>query len=612
MTEILSKITTSFLCEGVCAFISGLALAIFLRRVLRRRALGDVLLCVAWLGLTVSFFLSWLSLLLGPEFHRYLDPAASWHVPVRDALRYYVGVPLLFLGGAVSGRWFGGSLGGGLFRGKTIKRSTATAAGRVTGLQDNLAEANRDLRQTREEARKSATAADEVNNKLRETLNLLMSSEEKFRSTFERANDGFLIGDPEKKTIEEANPGMARLTGYDVQELAGMSMETVYGPEIAGYDLARFRKLAEQKNIPPITIKRRDGDTIRGEISFSIVHMGGRPMVLGIARDITERMRLMEQVEGKNLELEEANRELSARADEMKIMNQRLTDLQEVKDNFLSSVSHELRTPLTSIRSFSEILLEYREQADESVQREFLTIINKESERLTRLINDVLDLARIEAGEMGMVMKPVELSEIVADAVQSMNPQAEANAVKIEALLPSDLPPVEVDRDRVQQVVVNLVSNALRFAPRDSSVEVGARMDRRGMVEVAVRDHGPGISEQELETIFDRYKQGETPAEGKQSGCGLGLSICKEIITMHGGRIWGVSRLGRGSTFFFTVRVPGVPTSPEVVDLTPTRKKKPADALGELPPLRRAPAQKKQKPERKGLPPIGVRGPGND
>jgi PAS domain S-box-containing protein len=593
MTDTLIRVTSPFFYEGVCAATTAIALVAFALRFLRWRRLGDALLGVAWLCLLASFLLPWLPRVLGWELHAIFDSQNAWHLPVQYALRYYLGLPLLFLGCCLSGPR--SRIGISTERRPEVK---VESSGKVSGLTDSLAEANRDLENARGALRKSASETDQVSSKLRETLNLLLNSEEKFRSTFERANDGFVIADIEKKVIDEANPGMALLTGYELHQLAGMPLAQIYGPTIGEYGLAEYRKIAGQRDLPPITIQRRDGDTIRGEISFSIIHMGGRPMLLGIARDITERVRLMEQLEERNLELKEVNSELSTRADEMRIMNERLQDLQKLKDRFVSSVSHELRTPLTSIRSFSEIMLEYPD-ADPEVQREFLTIINKESERLTRLINDVLDLARIEAGETGLEFSEVDLAGVVSDVARSLDPIAEQAGTDIKVMLPSDLPRVEGNRDRLQQVVTNLLSNALRFAPEKSSVEVGARLDHQGMVEVAVRDHGPGIEKTELENIFDRFQQVDRGSADDTAGTGLGLAICREIVTLHGGRIWGVSRVGRGSTFYFTLKIHTAVEGPEedVDESLPKR-------VGDLPPLKSTRTKEPRPKARRSLPPI--------
>jgi signal transduction histidine kinase len=302
-------------------------------------------------------------------------------------------------------------------------------------------------------------------------------------------------------------------------------------------------------------------------MSFSLVDVGGSPILLGIVGDVSESLRLREELDLKNriledgeLELKEANQRLSEDSEKMREMNERLRELQSVKDNFLSSVSHELRTPLTSIRSFSEILLE-NEDAEDEVKREFISIINKESERLTRLVNDVLDLAKIEAGQMRFETEPVDFNMLSREVVRALAPLAQENGITVESRLPPELPPVLGDRDRLHQVLTNLLSNALKFSHRDTVVVLSGRANDEAMVEFCIEDRGPGIPKEELARIFDKFRQvGDTLTE-KPAGTGLGLAICREIITLHGGRVWVQSKTGQGSKFFFTVRVATEPAA---------------------------------------------------
>jgi PAS domain S-box-containing protein len=488
-----------------------------------------------------------------------IDPRSELYLVAIVAVRVYVSLPLLVLGAITAS---GSSISGMIVApettedGKVLARDVRT----VSELTDNLRTANEDLDEARDQIREQASEATRINNKLRETLNLLLSSEEKFRCIFERANDGFFVMDVEKLLIEQANPRLASLTGYQADELVGRTLDHLCGEELGNLSAARIRELTASGSLPPITIRRKDGTELRVELSFSLVDVGGNPVLLGIVRDVSERPDLLEELEEKNqnledgeIELREANRKLSEDAEKMRKMNERLRELTAVKDNFISSVSHEFRTPLTSIRSFSEILLEYND-AEEEVKREFVTIINKESERLTRLINDVLDLARIEAGEMKFELVEVDLNLLVREVVRSLAPLAQGSDISIEARLPADLPPVMADRDKLHQVIQNLLSNALKFTHAETIVSIGATLNDEGMVEVCIEDRGPGIPKDELQRIFEKFRQvGDTLTE-KPAGTGLGLAICREIITLHGGRVWVRSTTGRGSTFYFTVK----------------------------------------------------------
>jgi signal transduction histidine kinase len=230
--------------------------------------------------------------------------------------------------------------------------------------------------------------------------------------------------------------------------------------------------------------------------------------------------------------------------------HQELVRVDEMKTNFLANVSHEFRTPLTSIRSFSELLLSYQEDAE--VQREFMGIINAESERLTRMVNDVLDITKIESGTMDWQMAVLNIGELLHEAARVHGPLIEQQDLIFRERIAADLPPIYADKDRLQQVIANLLNNALKFTPR-GSIELSARRVN-DEVHVVVADTGIGVAAEDQERIFDKFQQVGAMLTDKPRGTGLGLSICREIVEHHEGRIWIESEAGHGSTF--TVALP--------------------------------------------------------
>ena len=235
---------------------------------------------------------------------------------------------------------------------------------------------------------------------------------------------------------------------------------------------------------------------------------------------------------------------------DLAIAHQELLGVDEMKTNFLANVSHELRTPLSSIRSFSELLLSYRD--DLSVQEEFLQIINLESERLTRLVNDVLDISKIEAGELDWEMTAVDVAALLHDSARTYAALIAETGLAFRQEIDDDLPQVYADRDRLQQVIGNLLSNAVKFTPRGGIRLSAARVG--GEVYVAVTDTGVGIAPEDQERIFEKFQQVGDTLTDKPRGTGLGLCICREIVLHHNGRLWVESQLGAGSTF--TVALP--------------------------------------------------------
>lgn|GEM_PF-1560294 len=230
----------------------------------------------------------------------------------------------------------------------------------------------------------------------------------------------------------------------------------------------------------------------------------------------------------------------------------RLVD--QLKSDFVSKVSHEFRTPLTSIRGFAEILMMYGEVPP--AQKEFLQIISQESDRLTRLINDVLDLSKIEAGKIAWHLQPVDIEEIIVSAARSIQSLAREKEIFLEVRIPPRLPKVYADVDQLIQVINNLLSNAIKFTPK-GSITVSARPQGEQEVLVSVSDTGIGIPAEELTRIFEKFHQVSSPHKTSSKGTGLGLAICKEIVLFMSGKIWCESTLGEGSTFYFTLPVAG-------------------------------------------------------
>ncbi|HCY61597.1 MAG TPA: histidine kinase [Oxalobacteraceae bacterium] len=268
-------------------------------------------------------------------------------------------------------------------------------------------------------------------------------------------------------------------------------------------------------------------------------------------------------------QLEQKSRELEAASAELREANARLTELDRLKDEFLSTITHELRTPLTSIRAFSEILRDHP-QLDAEKRGEYLDIVIRESERLTRLINDVLDLAKIEAGRAEWHAEEIDLRVAIDDAVKATGQLLQDKAIRLELDLPPQAAPVLADRDRLMQVLLNLLSNAVKFCdPEDGRIGISlARQDAD--FRVAVRDNGPGVRPQDREIIFDKFRQGGDTLTGKPQGTGLGLPISRKIVSHFGGRLWLEEAPDKGAQFVFTLpaaepdppRQPGLPMRP--------------------------------------------------
>ncbi|MFL5801102.1 MAG: sensor histidine kinase [Roseiflexaceae bacterium] len=234
---------------------------------------------------------------------------------------------------------------------------------------------------------------------------------------------------------------------------------------------------------------------------------------------------------------------------ELASAHEELLGIDEMKTSFLANVSHELRTPLTAIRSFSEILLSY--ESDHETQKEFMGIINSESERLTRLINDVLDITKIEAGRTDWHIDLVRIDDVLRESARTCAALIEEKGLSFELELPAHIPPVWADRDRTIQIVANLLGNAIKFTNHGKITLTAHVIDNE--VHTSVTDTGIGIAPEDHERIFEKFQQVGDTLTDKPNGTGLGLCLCRNMIAHQGGRIWVDSVLGQGSTFTFSL-----------------------------------------------------------
>jgi Na+/proline symporter/signal transduction histidine kinase len=306
---------------------------------------------------------------------------------------------------------------------------------------------------------------------------------------------------------------------------------------------------------------------VETQLAGAIGAASARIMVASVAKEealtldeVGELLDEASQVVVYSHKLEQKSRELEAATAELRAANERLKELDRLKDDFISTVTHELRTPLTSIRAFSEILLA-DPKVDLAERRKFLGIITRETERLTRLINQVLDLAKIESGRAEWRIARTDVRDIVNQAIAQMSQVFKEKGVALTTDLPPRAEVVAADSDRLLQVLLNLLSNALKFSPANGGrVEVTVR-ESDGMVRVDVRDNGPGIRPEDQPFIFDKFRQVGDTLTAKPPGTGLGLHISRQIIEHFGGRLWVESEYGAGARFSFTLPLAAAPAA---------------------------------------------------
>ncbi len=283
-------------------------------------------------------------------------------------------------------------------------------------------------------------------------------------------------------------------------------------------------------------------------LELGIIATIGGAFIWLIARQKVGR-RLLEQTAE---ELRQQAHKLSREIIERKQAEAALLELDQMKSQFISSVSHELRTPLHSIAGFTKLMLKGKVPAPRD-QREFLVIIDKQSEHLGKLIDGLLDVSRLESGRFETRKQRLSVKEPIQDVINELSSLAGEKGVVIRENVPATLPEVEIDRERMTQVMTNLIGNAIKFNSKGSDIIVEAEV-RGSEILVQVADHGIGISKEAIPHVFEKFYQVKDLVS--VGGTGLGLYITKQIIEAHGGRIWVESEPNKGSTFYFTIPQP--------------------------------------------------------
>lgn len=344
-------------------------------------------------------------------------------------------------------------------------------------------------------------------------------SEERLRLLFESTAEFIHILDKNGRIIQ-VNPAIIKHSGYSENEFIGKRLDEFFTLDSRKIFVEQFKILHENGSIrQEFEFVCKDGTITTVECSISAIcnNQGEILSFVSLQRDIAKK--------------EETG---------------------QMKSEFVSHVTHELRSPLASIKGFASTILADKEM-DEKTRTEFLNIINDESERLARLIEDLVDLSKIEHGDIKIDKQKVQIPGIIQEAISKLKPQYEKKKIVLKAETPPDIPFIFCDRDMILRVTVNLLLNAIRFTPERGRVTVSVEKERE-KIKVKISDTGFGIPKEDLPFIFDKFYRAETPGDEKK-GSGLGLSIAKEIIKSHEGDIWVKSRVGKGSTFYFRLPI---------------------------------------------------------
>lgn len=380
-----------------------------------------------------------------------------------------------------------------------------------------------------------------------------MLLEKRFRELLEAAPDAIMQVDADGRIIL-LNRVAEDMFGYSRDELLGQPVEILIPQELHARHVqhrAHYRQNPMTRTMGTgLALEgiRKNGSRFPVEISLSPSDSAEGFRVTAIIRDTTERRTAEESLRKVR---EEYTQQLAEANAELEMTNRELERANRLKSEFLASMSHELRTPLHTIIGFSELLGEELEGPLNEKQQRFVQHIHKDSLHLLELINDVLDISKIEADRLELRPEAFDFTALIAESLASVRSLAEAKSHILESA--SNVPSaVEADRLRIKQVLVNLLSNAIKFTPEGGRIGVDARVQESAVV-VSVSDTGIGIPPEEHESIFDKFHQVGATTKGVREGTGLGLAITKRLVEQHGGRISVQSTPRQGSTFVFTL-----------------------------------------------------------
>jgi PAS domain S-box-containing protein len=368
--------------------------------------------------------------------------------------------------------------------------------------------------------------------KRKETEKALRESEEKLRRILEAVPVGITVMDTNGFIID-VNRAVVSMHGYNSRdEIIGQNAVSLIVERDREKALIFFRDLLEKGSLhnAEYQLLRNDNTEFPAALSITIIRdAGNNPLgFLAVTTDITER--------------------LQAKDEHNKVIEYR--ELDKLKTNLLSTVSHELRTPLASIKGYASMLIEYDNMIKADQKRESLEAIDRSTDRLTELIDHLLDMSRLDAGLLRLDMMSLDPGEILSTAVAEA--RLRSPEYRFITMFDNGLPEIIADGRRLRQVIDNLLDNAVKYSPKGTEITVSGQVKPNRLL-VSVADQGSGIHANDLKKVFERMYRIEQRLEKDPGGLGLGLSLCKALVEAHGGRIWVESQVGKGSTFYFTL-----------------------------------------------------------
>ena len=381
-------------------------------------------------------------------------------------------------------------------------------------------ELNKRIEQTTKEVSKKYESIIEKNSKNEEIVwnkyNRTLSEKKQTDAVIRSVAEGLLVVDAQGKVVM-MNPAAERLLGVARKDKIGKSIDESLKDEQL-VSLVKDSKGKEGKEIELFSQNNETSKTIRASSAVIENENGQTVGMVSVLTDITKQK-----------------------------------EIDRLKASFVANVTHELRTPLVSIDKAIAFLLGNTGGVLSDNQQQFLAIASRNCKRLSLLINDLLDLAKLEAGKMSIILTTCSIDKVISESIEGLNAWANAKSVALVNKAQTDLPQVKIDPDKIIQVLNNLIGNAIKFTPTNGTITVEAKLHNSQEVVVSVQDTGAGIAQAELLKVFDKFYQTGERVATDVSGTGIGLSIAKEIVDLHGGKIWVESQHGQGAKFSFTV-----------------------------------------------------------
>lgn len=386
-----------------------------------------------------------------------------------------------------------------------------------------VAEVNIDIAEHKHAEAEIKKYQDHLEELLKQRSDALLVSELRFRRLFESAKDGIILLNAETGQIEEVNPFMIELLGYSREEFLGKKLwdigafKNIVATKKAFFEL-QVKEYVRYEDLP---LKASDGRIIEVEFVSNVYLVDHQRIIQCNIRDISERKRLQKKAE----------------------------EVARIKSEFAAVVSHELRTPLASIKEGVSVVLDGVIGIINEEQKKFLNLVKKNVDRLDRLINNVLDFERLESGKIEFNFEKNDINQLVAELNEAMRDLIEKKGLGFITKLDEGIPRIKFDKDRIFEVLYNLVNNAIKFTPQGSITIITRK--GRNFIYVSVGDTGVGVKDEDRAKLFQKFMQ----LHRIPGGAGLGLAISKDIIKAHKGRIWARSKLGKGSVFSFILPI---------------------------------------------------------